>query len=531
MEEPVDANGFMNMACHCKGHNYARSECPSSSEENSDCEKKDNVGVVDMVCNKEISKDLADKQVLQQPRFGVEIAKLSAHSIYREHEKYFGCLVGYLLDYSSISAMEMQVAIDDCWSLEGRVTVLKKNGKYYILRPETFSDWEDLAHASLWNINGAMLLLWPWEPDVPLRFLNFSIANIWVQISGAPLEYITPGMVVRMASLIAEVTIVDRGTITKENLEYMRVRVNVPIMQPLILGDFLRLEQGRLVQFGYEKLTFFVRHAEFVASDDDPTEPSSGDDDNPMEPSSGDDDSQASDRTVTEPLNLVLGEDIVVDSGIAIQNGMDSEGPSSKRPRIAGLDLNTVVGDEHRTCNATVVGPAVGEFSDGNGQVARTDCDLGKSKGKRLMGPDSSNLELASSSSKKPHVAETSTFFPDLDPFLSLGDFPGLSNPPGTRLCFSGSHSSYKFYSVFSPGFHCVPTPGKRKRDDFLPEDLGRPLKQVCYGKKMFHDSLLHDPIFSWRSLLGKRCLDALVLDSPTYRPRNYVMMVAFMGI
>lgn len=70
------------------------------------------------------------------------------------------------------------------------------------------------------------------------------------------------------------------------------------------------------------RLTFFVRHAEFVASDDDPTEPSSGDDDNPTEPSSGDDDSQASDRTVTEPLNLVLGEDIVVDSGIAIQNGM-----------------------------------------------------------------------------------------------------------------------------------------------------------------------------------------------------------------
>lgn len=63
MEEPVNANGFMNMVCNCKGNNYARSECPSSSKENSDSEKKDNVGVVYMVCNNEISEDLADKQV------------------------------------------------------------------------------------------------------------------------------------------------------------------------------------------------------------------------------------------------------------------------------------------------------------------------------------------------------------------------------------------------------------------------------------------------------------------------------------
>lgn len=43
-----------------------------------------------------------------------------------------------------------------------------------------------------WNINGALLLLRPWAPDIPLHHMDFSgTADMWVQITGAPLRWNT----------------------------------------------------------------------------------------------------------------------------------------------------------------------------------------------------------------------------------------------------------------------------------------------------------------------------------------------------
>ncbi|KAH7865037.1 hypothetical protein Vadar_001483 [Vaccinium darrowii] len=65
LREAFIADGIWNIQLRSMGgHNYARTECPSSSENNSDSEKKDNVGVVELVGNKEIFEDLADKQAL-----------------------------------------------------------------------------------------------------------------------------------------------------------------------------------------------------------------------------------------------------------------------------------------------------------------------------------------------------------------------------------------------------------------------------------------------------------------------------------
>lgn len=51
----------------------------------------------------------------------------------------------------------------------------------------------------------------------------------------------TLALAVIMGNLIGEVTAIDRGTATQENLKYMRIRVNIPVFQPLIPG-VLRLE-------------------------------------------------------------------------------------------------------------------------------------------------------------------------------------------------------------------------------------------------------------------------------------------------
>ncbi|KAH7851329.1 hypothetical protein Vadar_009951 [Vaccinium darrowii] len=58
------------------------------------------------------------------------------------------CYLNLVLALRSISVTEMQNAIDERWNLEGRVIVLKKIGKYYIIRAETVSDKDDLIYAN-----------------------------------------------------------------------------------------------------------------------------------------------------------------------------------------------------------------------------------------------------------------------------------------------------------------------------------------------------------------------------------------------
>ncbi|KAH7866984.1 hypothetical protein Vadar_027421 [Vaccinium darrowii] len=167
-------------------------------------------------------------------RFGPEVFEPNLPLVHHEREKHFGCLVGYFEDYRSFSLMDLQDAINELWHLEGEVTVLKRARPYYILKPSTLSDRDDLLHAGPWNIHGALFLLRPWLPDVPLHQLDFSTADMWVQMSGAPLEYMTPAMAARLGSLLGMVIAIDRDTILQQNMDYMHVRVQIPIRRPLI---------------------------------------------------------------------------------------------------------------------------------------------------------------------------------------------------------------------------------------------------------------------------------------------------------
>lgn len=171
-------------------------------------------------------------------RVGPEVYEPHLPSIHHERERWFGYLVGRFVDYRTISIHDMQTAINANWHLDGPVTVRHQAGRFYILEVETMADYDDLLRSGPWNINGALLQLRPWVADRALHSIDFSTATMWVQISGAPLEYMTPTMAVRLGSLLGTVISVDRRTVDRENLEFMRVRVEIPILRPFNPGCF-----------------------------------------------------------------------------------------------------------------------------------------------------------------------------------------------------------------------------------------------------------------------------------------------------
>lgn len=189
-------------------------------------------------------------------RIGPEVFEPLLPSIHAEREQWIGCLVGRFADYRSFQVTEIQTAINSNWHLDGPVRVLKKAGPFFIFAVETLADRDDLLEGGPWNINAGLLLLRPWAPNLPLHCIDFSMADLWIKIHGAPLEYMTPNMVVRLGSLLGTVTAVDRRTISRDNLDHMRIRVSFPINRPLIPGAFLRMENGEptWIQFSFERL-------------------------------------------------------------------------------------------------------------------------------------------------------------------------------------------------------------------------------------------------------------------------------------
>lgn len=88
-----------------------------------------------------------------------------------------------------------------------------KAGKNYIFQVETLADRDDLLRSGPWTINAALLLLRPWLPDVPLHRMDFFTADMWIQIMGVTLEYMTPTMAVRLGTLLGTVLSVDHHTV------------------------------------------------------------------------------------------------------------------------------------------------------------------------------------------------------------------------------------------------------------------------------------------------------------------------------
>ncbi|KAH7850883.1 hypothetical protein Vadar_004155 [Vaccinium darrowii] len=202
------------------------------------------------------SENRQSPQARNRSRLEPHVYETSLLSIHQERAKYSGCLVGYLLDYRALSTRDLQDAIDRHWHLEGNITVMDKAGPYYIFKLDSLADRDDLLHEGPWNINGALILFRAWQPDLSFHLIDFSMEEMWIQIRGAPLKYMTPAMAVRLGSLLGTVISVDGSTFSHQNLNYLRVRVAIPIFKPLIPGAFLGFEDGDLVwiQFGYERV-------------------------------------------------------------------------------------------------------------------------------------------------------------------------------------------------------------------------------------------------------------------------------------
>ena len=73
-----------------------------------------------------------------------------------------------------------------------------------------------------WSIDGALLVLEKWRPNIALSKMHLNFVSIWVQLHGLPLDYQCPELVERMGQMIGPVEKVDWEDRLPRNIRFMR---------------------------------------------------------------------------------------------------------------------------------------------------------------------------------------------------------------------------------------------------------------------------------------------------------------------
>ena len=176
------------------------------------------------------------------------------------------CFIGVLLDIRRYSVGAVQRIINRASRLRDRVTVVGRANNNYVLH---FNDSNDLFFIwpnGLWSLEGAFMTVDVQRPNTILSEVNLPLIPIWVQLWGLPLEYQVSKMARRIAKIIGPVSQVDWMDSMPRNLRFMRVRVWIELIAPLIAGCMLHQDDSVMtwIEFRYEKVHKICRRCGII---------------------------------------------------------------------------------------------------------------------------------------------------------------------------------------------------------------------------------------------------------------------------
>ncbi|KAI7983960.1 hypothetical protein LOK49_LG15G00962 [Camellia lanceoleosa] len=136
------------------------------------------------------------------------------------------CLIGYVADVRRFGSYLMQMHVNDLWHLEGSVPVYGRSKNHYVFLFERVGDMHRIVDNGPYAIQGALLIVDYWKPDLVLDRLIFDKMLVWVQLYGLPLECFTEEAGVRLGRAVGEVVKVDTNSLMPCNIRFLRLRVN-----------------------------------------------------------------------------------------------------------------------------------------------------------------------------------------------------------------------------------------------------------------------------------------------------------------
>ena len=177
-------------------------------------------------------------------------------SIHMQRLFWSQCTLGFVLDYRKFSIAYLQHLIRSAWHLRGAMTVMGRDSFYYVIHFESMEDLKYMCSEGPWSLDGVLLVLEKWRPNLVISKLHLNFVSIWVQLHGLPLEYQYPELAERMGHMIGSFEKIDWEDRLLRNIRFLRIKVRLNPWMPVVSGFMLRLDDATetWVQCRYERV-------------------------------------------------------------------------------------------------------------------------------------------------------------------------------------------------------------------------------------------------------------------------------------
>ncbi|GAA0139518.1 hypothetical protein LIER_01045 [Lithospermum erythrorhizon] len=125
------------------------------------------------------------------------------------------------------------------WIAAGSFEVLwtsKEESPFYLFNFSMKEDMDDVVPRSPLNVNGALLILQHWTPNIVFSNFDISHTNLWIHIHGILAAYFEESNVRRLARVAGDIVVLDWYSISAQALHFVRVKVRVPLAAHIVSG-------------------------------------------------------------------------------------------------------------------------------------------------------------------------------------------------------------------------------------------------------------------------------------------------------
>ncbi|MBA0701695.1 hypothetical protein Goari_020339, partial [Gossypium aridum] len=142
-------------------------------------------------------------------------------------------LVGCFLTASIIHYQGMKSTMANLWHPVRGVQIRDLGEKRYLFKFFHIIDMERVINGAPWTFNNHMLIFHKLQGgEDPLKVPLVS-SPFWVQVHGVPIWFYSENLAMQLGNFIGIFQDYDGSSLGKENMNFMRIRVQVDIQRPL----------------------------------------------------------------------------------------------------------------------------------------------------------------------------------------------------------------------------------------------------------------------------------------------------------